>query len=72
MNCEETIEFYIKDTKFRMEQAYLQATGTTLDWDDRNEYMNEMRVLRSCATEFIDFENQLQLFLEMRGRIRKK
>jgi hypothetical protein len=70
MNCEDTIEFYIKDTKYQMEQTYYQATGKILEWDERNEYMRRMRNLQSLGQGFLDYENQLQLFLEMKGRVR--
>jgi hypothetical protein len=70
MNCEDAIEFYIKDTEYQMEQCYYQATGKTLDWNHRDEYMRKMHTLNDVSKNFLDYENQFQLFLEMKGRVR--
>jgi len=69
-SCEDTLEFYIKNIKYHMEQDYYQATGKPLEWDDRDEYMSRMYDMRSLTEGFLDSESKLQLFLEMQNRMK--
>ena len=68
MTCEDTLERYITDVYYRMGLAYYAATGKL--FSENKDTDMDMYKLRSNVDEYFEYSKQLQLFLEMKNRIK--